>query len=190
MECYATPWGGSYFFAAYCAPDLIKMPIFHPLHWSEAIAEHFEKFSMGLFIKIVSRREAKFTISAWKLTISDWKWYYSFIREIFSFGQFFRSKHFLGQNTFSKIVAVIIYEGQIRLEVDKFIHHSLFLSFYVCLSLNPFYLSLCLTTLSLSLSSLFLSLALHFPLSLLPLWDIIYDLFPRSYIDRVSHFHP
>ena len=32
--------------------------------------------------------------SAWKLSRSSWKWYYSFSREIFSFGEFFKSKHF------------------------------------------------------------------------------------------------
>ena len=37
---------------------------------------------MALFIKMDSRREVKFTSSAWKLTSSAWKWYYYFSREI------------------------------------------------------------------------------------------------------------
>ena len=39
-------------------------------------------FSMDLIIKMMLRRELKFTSSAWKLTSSGWKWYYSFSREI------------------------------------------------------------------------------------------------------------
>ena len=55
---------------------------------------YIEKFIIALFDKMDSRREVKFTSSAWKLTSSAWKWYYSFCREIFSFGEFFGSKHF------------------------------------------------------------------------------------------------
>ena len=53
-----------------------------------------KKFIMALFKKIDSKREVKFTSSAWKLTSPAWKWYYSFSREIFSFGEIFRSKDF------------------------------------------------------------------------------------------------
>ena len=49
---------------------------------------------MALFKKMDSRREVNFTSSAWKVTSSAWKWYYSFSREIFSFWEFFRSKQF------------------------------------------------------------------------------------------------
>ena len=80
----------------------------------------FEKFIMDLFNKMDSRREVKFASSNWKHTSSAWKWYYSFSREIFSFGNFFKSKHF------SKIVALIVLEGWIRLEVDKCFFHFWF----------------------------------------------------------------
>ena len=44
---------------------------------------YFEKFIMALFNKIDSKREVKFTSSAWKHISPAWKRYYSFRREIY-----------------------------------------------------------------------------------------------------------
>ena len=35
--------GGSYFFEAFCVPDLDKMPVLHSLHRREAIAGYFDQ---------------------------------------------------------------------------------------------------------------------------------------------------
>ena len=76
--------------ALFVCLSCLLLPTCHPGNNGNNI----EKFIMALLNKMDSRREVKFTSSAWKLTSSAWKWYFSFSREIFSFGEFFGSKHF------------------------------------------------------------------------------------------------
>ena len=75
---------------------------------------------MALFNKMDSRREVKFTSSAWK-------WYYSFNREIYSFVEFFKSKHiFKNCGPYCKRGPNYIWGGQIIFKSKSKIFETFF----------------------------------------------------------------
>ena len=87
-------------------------------------------FLCSLFNKIDSRREAKLTSSAWKLTSSAFKWYYSLSREIFlylsiwidsiSFGNFWVA------TLFQKLWSLLYKRAKLDLRSTKYLENRLF----------------------------------------------------------------